>query len=273
MLKKAIVLFVNMNRAVSRAFDRLLPEDMVRDGNGTFIHKTVPGLLRAGMTVYDVGGGSRPFLTPARRAELSAKVVGLDISAEELAAAPAGSYDKCIVADLAKFRGDETGDLVICQSTLEHVRDVEGALLGVSSSLRVGGVAAIFAPCRNAIFAKLNVLLPQRLKERVLFSIFPEKADGHDGFPAFYDRCTPKEVVKLAEACGLKVIDTQLYWKSSYFSFFFPAYLLWRAWTLFARYILGQQYCETFGLVLEKVSAPESGHDDRGSPIRRRSQE
>lgn len=248
-----------MNRAVSRAFDRVLPGDMVRDGNGTFIHRTVPGLLRARMTVYDVGGGSRPFLVPARRAELSAKVVGLDISAEELAAAPVGSYDKCIVTDLAEFRGDGTGDLVICQSTLEHVRDVEGALLGISSALRIGGMAAIFTPCRNATFARLNVLLPQRLKERVLFSIFPEKADGHDGFPAFYDRCTPKELAKLAEASGLKVMDTQLYWRSSYFSFFFPAYLLWRIWTVFARCILGQQYCETFSIVLEKVAAPNPG--------------
>ena len=31
----------------------------------------------------------------------------------------------------------------------------------------------------------------------------PDKAHGHDGFPAYYDRCTPREIEALARDNGL----------------------------------------------------------------------
>jgi hypothetical protein len=43
------------------------------------------------------------------------------------------------------------------------------------------------------------------------------------------------------------------YYRSSYFSFFFPAYLAWRAWLLLFHTLAGEQAAETFTVVLQKT--------------------
>ena len=249
--------FLDLNRRISRAADRALaPAAMRLDGFGAFNNEVLERLVAPGQLVYELGGGSQPFLWESRRAELGIGLIGLDISAEELAAAvPPHCYDRTIVADITRWRGAGDGDLVICRSTLEHVRDMDGALAGIASALKEGGRAALFMPCRNAPFAWLNRLLPERAKRLMLYAAFPEKAEGHDGFPAFYDRATPREIVTLAAAHGLSPVERRVFWMSDYFSVFFPAFLLWRAWTHLARALIGDNFCETFALVLEKRAA------------------
>jgi hypothetical protein len=86
------------------------------------------------------------------------------------------------------------------------VEDVEAAFASITSVLKPGGVALIFVPSRNAVFARLNMLLPQSVKQSILYSIFPEKRKKQ-GFPAFYNNCTPSGLKKLAAANGLTVIE------------------------------------------------------------------
>ena len=243
---------IAFNRRVSAYVDRLTPEDMRVDGNKDFNSRIAPQLVERGMKIYDLGGGSRPFLDPASKAANDITVIGLDIAAEELLSAPPGSYNDIIVADLAEFRGNGDGDLAICQATLEHVRDVTNAISGIASTLKPGGRAAIFVPCRNAAFARLNLLLPESFKRKILFSFFPEKAEGHDGFPAFYDNSTPSRMIAIADRAGMDVEQSRYYWISSYFFSVFPLYLFWRAWTRVARSVVGRDMCETFMLVLKK---------------------
>lgn len=246
--------FLDLNRRVSHAVDRVLaPASMRLDGFSAFNNDVLERQIASDQLVYELGGGSQPFLWESRRAELRIKLIGLDISADELAAAvPPHSYDRTIVADIAQWAGPADGDLVICRSTLEHVRDMHGALGGIASALKPGGRAALFMPCRNAPFARLNRLLPERVKRFMLYAAFPEKAAGHDGFPAFYDRATPSGIAALAAAHGLAPVERRIFWMSDYFAVFFPAYLVWRAWTHVARLLPGDEFCETFALVLEK---------------------
>ncbi len=70
---------------------------------------------------------------------------------------------------------------MICQALLEHVPSTERAFRAIGSLLKPGGLALIFAPSRNAVFARLNLLLPQRLKRAILFAVFPESRyrDGY----------------------------------------------------------------------------------------------
>jgi 2-polyprenyl-6-hydroxyphenyl methylase/3-demethylubiquinone-9 3-methyltransferase len=244
--------FVQLNQKASSALDSILPSALREDGNATF-HTMIPPLVREGMVVYDLGGGSRPLFSPEFKQQARLTVVGLDLSQEELDAAPAGSYDRAIAADLTTFRGEPDGDLVICQATLEHVDNTDGALAAIASVLKPGGIAAIFVPCRNAWFARLNLMLPQRLKEKLLFTLIPEKGDGHEGFPAYYNRCTPKDFTRMAASHGMTVEIQREFWKSSYFSVLVPFYAVWRAWTLLGRYVIGPQACETFAMILRKA--------------------
>ncbi|MER9584699.1 methyltransferase domain-containing protein [Mesorhizobium sp. M0276] len=244
--------FMRANVAVSELLDSVLPMRLRIDGNRTFATEIAPAWLASDALVYDLGGGARPFVGLSEKRRLRLFVIGVDLDAQELSKAPRGIYDEEIEADLTSFEGRGDGDVVICQATLEHVRDGEGALRGIASCAKPGGVVAIFSPSRNAVFARLNRVLPEGVKRRLLFAIFPEKGKGHDGFPAFYDKCLPSEVETIAKRNGLEIIERRLFWKSSYFYFFVPAFLAWRIWLGVSALFLGKDAAETYAYVFRR---------------------
>lgn len=244
--------FVRTNVALSECLDRVLPLRLRADGNHTFAAEIAPALLTPNALVYDLGGGARPLVSLAQKRRLGLVVVGVDLDAEELSKAPGEVYDEQIEADLTLFRGRGDADLVICQATLEHVRDGEGAFRGIASCVKPGGVVAIFSPSRNAVFARLNRILPEGVKQRLLFAIYPDKGRGHDGFPAFYDKCLPSEVERIAAQNGLVLVQRRLFWRSSYFYSFVPAFLAWRIWLGVAALFFGKDAAETYAYVFRR---------------------
>lgn len=245
--------FVKINRRISGAFDRhFLPRWYSVDGNRDFVDEFAPGFLRPDMRIYDVGGGKRPFLSPDQKKELKAYVIGLDIDGNELARAPEGAYDETIATDICRFRGTGDADLVICQALLEHVKDNDAAFQSLGSLLKPGGMLLIFVPSRNAAFARLNMLLPEAWKKSLLFYIYPDTRHAQ-GFPSFYDRCTPRDFMELAQRNRLELRNSRYYFVSSYFSFFFPIYFIWRLWILLFRALRGEQAAETFSMALVKT--------------------
>ena len=116
--------------------------------------------------------------------------------------------------------------------------------------LKPGGKIYIKTTCRFALYARLNRILPEGLKRRILFSFFPKKAG--DGFPAFYRKCSIGEISAIARDCDL-VPDrppNKSYY-SSYFSFFVPMYAVWRTATA-VQAAVNQEYCERFEIVFRK---------------------
>jgi len=244
-------MFLKSQKWLSRQFDRLLPGRFRLDGQTDYQENVVPAYLKKNQLIYDVGGGKRPYLKPGNKSRLKAVVVGLDISAEELGKAPEGAYDYTICGDIGNYKGDNAADLVICQSLLEHVSDVEAAFSAFQSILKPGGLALLFVPSRNALFARLNMLIPQKYKNNLLHTLFP-KSKKIQGFPAYYHKCTPREMKLLAAACNFSVIEEFYYYNSVYFRFFFPFHCLWRLWLLVYYLFSKEQSAETFTLVLKK---------------------
>lgn len=247
-LGRAVRSIIEWQRSLSAKFDMLFPERFRRVGILDFEAAILPGHLVKGITLYDVGGGSRPCLTIEQKRDLGIRLVGVDISADELEKAPAGVYDDLVVADITRYRGKGDADLIVCRATLEHVRDTDGAFAGLASILKPGGKLLLVVPSRNAVFARINLILPERVKRAILFSIFPHKAQGHDGFPAFYNRCTPRDFRRMADKHGLDVEFLQPYYYSSYFSFFLPFFVLWRLWVLVFAALRGEQAAEVFSM-------------------------
>jgi hypothetical protein len=101
-------------------------------------------------------------------------------------------------------------------------------------------------------------MIPERLKRRILYSVFPQSR-GHQGFPSFYDHCTPRDFAVLAPKVGLRVDALKLYFVSTYFYAFFPAYLLWRLSKQLIYRFSPDAAAETFAIVLSKRS--ETSHD------------
>jgi 2-polyprenyl-6-hydroxyphenyl methylase/3-demethylubiquinone-9 3-methyltransferase len=244
--------FIESQQRLSRAFDRrVLPEEYSVDGSKSFFQAIVEPRLFAGATLYDVGGGRGPIVPAETKQKLGLRVVGLDISAEELSLAPPGAYDEMVCADIATYRGQGDADLVICNTLLEHVRDTAAAFRALGSIVKPGGRLLLFVPSRRAVFARLNVLLPEEVKRRVLFALYP-RTRGKQGFPAYYDRCTPEEFRALARESGFSSESTSVYWSSEYFAFFAPFHVAWRGWVLASRAALSDEAAETFSMVLRK---------------------
>jgi len=252
MLRSFLYRFTQSQQKLSRLFDRLLPLDCQVDGNRDFTDNWIAPHLKTGDVIYDIGGGKNPIVTIEDKQRLGLRVAGLDIDSGELAASPSGAYDETICADITEFRGDSNADLVICQALLEHVKDSEAALRAIASILKPGGTALIFLPSRNAVFARINLLLPHALKRKILYTVFPF-TERNQGFPAYYDRCTPGDFRRLASSSGLAVDLCKPYFRSSYFTFFFPLHFAWRMWLLTFRFLAGEQAAETFSLILRKV--------------------
>lgn len=251
-MKKILRALIESQRWLSKKFDQCLPESYRVDGNDDFRDKMVFRHLADDIVIYDVGGGKQPFLNLDQKKEMRAKIIGLDISQEELERAPEGIYDATLVADIANYKGQGDGDIIICQAVLEHVHDVEAAFQSINSLLKKGGKALIFVPSGNAVYAKLNMLLPEKLKKAILFAIFPHTQKAQ-GFKAYYDHCTPKDFRRFAKKYGFEVEEMNCFFISSYFSFFFPFYLIWRLWILFFRFVAKEQAAETFSVVLKKM--------------------
>ncbi len=244
--------FVDINMRLSKWFDqRFLPELFIKDGNRDFISEMAPSYLCQGMKIYDVGGGKQPFVDVEKKQSLQLTVVGIDISQSELDRAPIGSYDETICADIAKVHGLGDGDIVICQAVLEHVQDTEGAMRAIASLLKPGGKALIFVPSRNAVFARLNIIMPEQIKQKILYNVYPHTRSTQ-GFPSFYHRCTPNDFIVMAKRNGLTEYESRYYFISSYFSFLFPIYVIWRIWIVVFKFFAGNQAAETFSMVFVK---------------------
>lgn len=245
--------FIDANIAASKWFDRtFMPESYCKDGNQDFIAVVAPMYIHHGAKIYDVGGGKQPYLDVERKQSLGAYVVGIDIGQQELDRAPKDAYDETWCADISTVQGKADGDVVVCQALLEHVRDTDRAVASIASLLKPGGKALIFVPSRNAVYARLNLMLPEKLKRSILWSVFPESKHAQ-GFVSYYNRCTPNDLIAMAKSNGMEVSDAHYYFVSSYFSFLFPLYVAWRVWVVLFRMVAGKQAAETFILILEKL--------------------
>ncbi|MBV8808305.1 MAG: methyltransferase domain-containing protein [Acidobacteriaceae bacterium] len=174
-------------------------------------------------------------------------------------AAPAGVYDCTICTDITRYSGTAIADIAICTALFEHVRDTRAALESIATLLKPEGVALLFVPCRNAVYAQINRIAPQSFKRWLLKPIygdFPEVQAGLTGFPAYYDRCTPRDICTMAEASGFTVERLQVYFASGYFQFLPPLYVAWRLWQIAFKALAGDQAAETFSVVLRKSSEP-----------------
>jgi SAM-dependent methyltransferase len=246
--------FIAWNRALSKSIDRRFFSSMIEDGNSDFNKNFAWKHLhnRSG-TLADIGSGKQPFLQNDHINRANWRVIGLDISQSELDRAPIKSYDQTVCAPIEASPLRSVADAFVCQAVLEHVADNVLAFNKLGELLRPGGIGLIFVPSRNAVFARLNLLLPESVKRGLLFYFFPESSYAQ-GFRSYYHRCTPLEFTALAKQNGLELIEIKTYMASSYFSFFAPFYVAWRLWQLFFHAFAGTQSAETFCMAVRKTS-------------------
>ncbi len=198
---------------------RELPARYHEPWRGAFDQRFV-GALVPGVRILDMGAGRSPCIEPRDRPP-QANYVGLDLSAEELDAAPPGSYDEAWCGAIEDHRVELDGrfDLVISWQVLEHVRSLPDSLANIRRYLRPGGLFVAQLSGRFSVTSVLNALIPRRpavwAMEKLL-GRHPETV-----FPAPYDHCWHSALVRLGEGWGSFDVRPR-YCNAIYFNFSRP---------------------------------------------------
>lgn len=247
-----IARFFSWQVRISRSIDRALFGEMAVDGNSAFCDLLRHEDFRE-VALAEVGGGKSPFFDAAEVAGRGLSVTGIDLDADELGRAPRGAYARTIIGPIERVIGGGDHDVVIAQSVLEHVFDGKLAAKGIGALLKPGGSVYTFCPCKRAMFARLNLLLPEAVKRWLLFFVFPAKREKQ-GFPAFYDGCSPEEMIRNMTDAGIEPVEVRYFFVSSYFMFAVPVYLVWRLITFPFMKLWPHRYCETFIFIGRKAA-------------------
>ncbi len=244
---------MNLNRSWSRKLDALL-DPRGRRGDGAVDFMTaIRSALRPGMVVIDVGGGKRPAIAPEVKTSLHLQVIGVDISQEELNAAPPSGYDRVICRDVTTETALPEADLAICRSVTEHLNDPSAMYLNIFRALRPGGFLISYVPNKFAPFALVNAAVPNQFS-KVLLSFFQWESKEETGFPAHYRHCYPSRLEALLLGVGFRVVRIHPSYRSEYCNFFLPLHASELAWQLFTCRLNLRNLCEGFTIVAQRES-------------------
>jgi SAM-dependent methyltransferase len=264
-LSKPIRWFVELNLRLSDWMERAATKYTARQcGMTEFDDSILPRLLKPGLRVLDVGGGKQPRIDVQTKRKLGLYVVGLDISRDELQRAPVDAYDRTIVGDVAKVKIDESFDLILSHTVLEHVPENRSAMHNLAAALADGAVMAHHVPCSNAPYAIVNRLLGPKLSRKVLLAFYPDRAEIA-GFDAYYDHCTPRKMRKLCEQNGLHVSEMIPYYASDYLRFCAPVFAVDLLRQLGLMWIRALPAAETFTFIACKPSATHNRRHQRAA--------
>lgn len=139
--------------------------------------------------VLDIGGGANPLLSAEFIEQHKIDYAILDISELELSKAPA-SYKK-IAADAASpaFTINEKFDVIFSITFMEHIKNAEQFHKNIYTLLSDKGVSIHLFPTLYAFPFLVNMLLPERLTDKLLALFSPRDRTQYAKFPAYYHWC------------------------------------------------------------------------------------
>lgn len=164
------------------------------------------------LAIYEAGGGSTSFLPleVLRRAHVTV----VDIDEDQIRN---NDYaQETILGDVQSHRFDPGSfDLVICYNVIEHLPDVEAALLRFCESLKQGGLILIGAPNPKSLSGVVTKYSPHWFHVWFYRHVRGDKKAGQPGqapFPTFFHPLvTLAKLEAFAEAHGLQMIYRKEY--------------------------------------------------------------
>jgi ubiquinone/menaquinone biosynthesis C-methylase UbiE len=254
-----IRVLIEANRRGAKAIERRLPytKTLVED-----YALTVARAMNASEgLVVDVGGGRRCAF--AKHRQNAAKIVAVDISAEELAHNQ--DVDDRIVADATErlpFASDSV-EIVCSRSVVEHLANVDGFLAETQRVLRPGGMVVCLFPSKNAPYALVKRALPHGIGRKLLYLIKPGSR-GFLGFRTYYDQCTLRAMKRALARHGFEVVDTRVsYYQADYFEFLLPLYLINVVYELIVRRARSTQLAACVLIVARKKQSEAGSRELR----------
>jgi ubiquinone/menaquinone biosynthesis C-methylase UbiE len=253
---KVMTEFIRLNRRLARHIERTLghaPGYEQSPMQYCYI-KTVAEYANAqpDQVIVDLGAGMHCHFAALLEPDNRSRIIGVDISAEVMASNE--DLDEKVVANAEKGLPlpDAEADLVVSMLLLEHLTRVQPVAREIHRVVKPGGYTIHIFPSKNAPFALLNRYLPQSLTRKLLRSLIPG-SEGLQGFPAYYDDCSPSEMERLFARSGFTVVRTKWSsYQSDYYGFFLPLYLLSLAYDLIVQRLNIRHLAATVLIVAQK---------------------
>lgn len=253
---EAMTKFIRRNRRLARHIERKLGHPPGHEQNPllSLYVDVVAEYANAepNQVIVDLGAGRRCLFAPLLEPDSGSRIIGVDISPEAMASND--DLDEKVVADAAEGLPlrDAEADLVVSMSALEHLREVQPLAREIYRVLKPGGHTIHVFPSRNAPFSLLNRFLPHSITRKLLGALIPG-SEGIQGFPAYYDHCSPLEMERLLTRSGFKVIRTEWSsYQSDYYGFFIPLYLLSLGYDLIVQRLNIRRFAATVVIVAQK---------------------
>jgi SAM-dependent methyltransferase len=164
------------------------------------------------LAIYEAGGGSTSFLPLS--ISNRAHVAVVDIDADQIRN---NDYaQEKILGDIQTYRfAPERFDLVTCYNVIEHLPDVESALLGFCESLKRGGLMLIAAPNPKSLSGIVTKHTPHWFHVWFYRYVRGDKKAGLPGeapFPTFFHPLvTPANLDAFARDHGLEMVYRKEY--------------------------------------------------------------
>jgi SAM-dependent methyltransferase len=147
------------------------------------VHDILGAMLQpTKLAIYEAGGGSTSFL-PLELLKRS-HVTVVDIDAEQIRN---NDYaQQAILGDIQMHRfAPGSFDLVICYNVIEHLPDVEAALVRFCESLKQGGLILIGAPNPKSLSGVVTKYSPHWFHVWFYRTVRGEEQAGQPGHPPF----------------------------------------------------------------------------------------
>jgi len=176
--------------------------------------------------VVDVGAGKIWHFPAYYKQWYGIHLTGLDIDSTEMCSnAALDQKIECDVSDVIPL-ADDSADLFMVHSGIEHFADNERFLRNALRVLRPGGFLVAQFPSRHAPFVIANRLLPQRVSRVVLDGAMSDQAHLL-GFQAHYDRTDYAGFRRMFSTIGFEeVYYLPGFCSSAYCEFFLPLFAL-----------------------------------------------
>lgn len=164
------------------------------------------------IAIYEAGGGSTSYLPQAITERATVAVVDID----EVQIDNNRYADTKILGDVQTYRFSPGSiDLVICYNVIEHLPDVEAALLCFRASLKKGGLIFIGAPNPASLSGAVTRYSPHWFHVWYYRTILGRKEAGQPGqppFPTFFHRLVdPSALRSFMERNGFEAVYYRAY--------------------------------------------------------------
>jgi SAM-dependent methyltransferase len=245
-MKKVAEKIVSYNVKQTHSFDRRFPHLVRSDCYINKITSLIDSIIKQKefCDILEVGGIERPLLKKSERLQYD----GLDIEYKDTYKQ---FYDHFMVQSIEETI-PRTYDLIISLAVLEHISDNTSSIIQMYKALRTGGCIIHYIPSKYHPYSLVLRLVGPKMQKKLIKTLRPW-AEQTTGYPAFFNKCSPREMKKISMAAGFNKINIIPFFRANdYFRFFAPAYILVTLWENICRILKCEQLCSGFIIIARK---------------------